>query len=334
MKTELGPIDIVYCWCDSADPVFSAKMNALKKKLGMVVDENDGANGACRYQSNDELKYSLRSLEQFAPWINRVFLVVDDDIALPEWLNESHPKLTVIRLSQIVPEEILPLFNSRSIEFHIPFIPDLSERFLYANDDMLFASEVRPDFFFSDDGYPIFRCLKSKLNYEDLNIKDEYIHSLASSKRFIRDKMGVCRDFKKYINRLPHHNIDAYCKSDTLAFIQAYKSDVRKVVSCPFRDRRQFSRDVWASYAMSIGHGHFRFTQRPWWETLFGGPHRESWYYSLGKKNIEKNFRRIKPKLFCVNDNPSATAEDIEENKIFMNKMFPNPSSFEKESVK
>lgn len=332
MKTELGPIDIVYCWCDSADPVFSAKMNALKEKLGMVIDKNDGANGACRYQSNDELKYSLRSLEQCAPWINRVFLVVDDDIALPAWLNEEHPKLTIIRLSQIVPQEILPLFNAISIEFHIPFIPGLSEHFLYANDDMLFASKVKPNFFFAGDGYPIFRYLKSRVNFEDTDIKDAYIHEVAYSKRFVRCKTGVCGDFKKSINYLPHHNIDAYRKSDTLAFMQAFESDVKKVASYPFRDRNQFQRDVWASYAMAIGHGHFRFTQRPWWETIFGKPHRESWYYSLGKK--EKNFKRIRPKLFCVNDNPAATPEDIKTSNELLKNTFPTPSSFEKESVK
>jgi hypothetical protein len=244
-------------------------------------------------------------------------------------MNTNNPKLEIVRLSKIIPSNILPTFNSRSIELHLPFIPDLSERFLYANDDMMFASKVSENFFYEDDGHPKFRYLKSTLDLNDENIEDMYVQGIANSQRFIRDKIGFANDFKKSAGHLPHHNIDAYCKSTILEFTDRFSNEVQQVVHHPFRERSQFQRDVWAAYSMATRRGHFRFTQRPWWETILGGAHRESWYFSLGKKNAKKNFKRIRPSLFCVNDNPNAVNSDRENGKAFLSSIFPEKSTFE-----
>ena len=41
----------------------------------------------------------------------------------------------------------------------MPFIPNLSEKFLYGNDDMFFGKSVVPEFFFISD-HPIVRAKK------------------------------------------------------------------------------------------------------------------------------------------------------------------------------
>uniref|UniRef100_A0A1I8JMU2 Stealth_CR2 domain-containing protein n=1 Tax=Macrostomum lignano TaxID=282301 RepID=A0A1I8JMU2_9PLAT len=41
-----------------------------------------------------ELKYSLRSLTKFAPWIRKVYLVTNGQV--PNWLNLTNPRLTLI----------------------------------------------------------------------------------------------------------------------------------------------------------------------------------------------------------------------------------------------
>lgn len=51
----------------------------------------------CRYSNctdNEELRYSLRSIEKYAPWVNHIYLVTNGQI--PYWLNTSHPRLSVI----------------------------------------------------------------------------------------------------------------------------------------------------------------------------------------------------------------------------------------------
>ena len=99
---------------------------------------------------NQELKYSLRSLEKYAPWINKVYIVTNGQI--PKWLNLDNPRVKIVTHDQIMPKYALPTFNSMAIEANLAHIPDLSEKFLYSNDDTFFGNNATPSFFFSKDG--------------------------------------------------------------------------------------------------------------------------------------------------------------------------------------
>lgn len=131
-------IDMVYLWCDGNDPDFKKR-----KSQFLVKDSNDEeVVGDKRFFDNEELKYSLRSLEKNVPWINHVYIVTDRQI--PKWLNLNYFKVTVVDHSEIMPNEIIPCFNSSVIEYFIANIPNLSEKFLYACDDMFFGKELPP----------------------------------------------------------------------------------------------------------------------------------------------------------------------------------------------
>src|SRR3546814_12468985 len=93
--------------------------------------------------------YALRSVEKHAPWVRRIFVVTDDQ--RPEWLNTDHPRIQVIDHKDIMPPEALPCFNSTVIEYFLHRIPGLSDRFLFANDDMFFNADLSPGFFFGQD---------------------------------------------------------------------------------------------------------------------------------------------------------------------------------------
>ena len=117
-------IDMVYTWVDNKAPEW------LEKKLaysGECIDNN--VNGNCRYIDNDELKYSLRSLEKYANWINKIYIITDNQV--PEWLNTDNKKVKIIDHGEIIPKECLPVFNSNAIEHCIVNIPNLSEYYLY-----------------------------------------------------------------------------------------------------------------------------------------------------------------------------------------------------------
>ena len=47
-----------------------------------------------RFQDNEELRYSLRSVERFAPWVRHVFIVTNGQI--PSWLNLDYPRVTLV----------------------------------------------------------------------------------------------------------------------------------------------------------------------------------------------------------------------------------------------
>ncbi len=103
MKQE---IDLVYLWVDGNDPKWLKKRQAF-------IDEK--INPAGRYRDNQELKYSLRSIEKNLPWIRKIFIVTDDQT--PSFIDINHPKIQIVNHSEIIPKEILPTFNSVIIEY-------------------------------------------------------------------------------------------------------------------------------------------------------------------------------------------------------------------------
>lgn len=91
-----------------------------------------------RFADHNELMYSLRSIEKYAPWIRNIFLVTNGQV--PNWLDVNHPKIHLVNHSTIFPNKNhLPTFNSLAIESHLYEIPGLSDDFIYLNDDMLFC---------------------------------------------------------------------------------------------------------------------------------------------------------------------------------------------------
>ncbi|XP_022082815.1 N-acetylglucosamine-1-phosphotransferase subunits alpha/beta-like isoform X2 [Acanthaster planci] len=101
-----------------------------------------------RFEDNEEMRYSLRSLEQNAPWIRHVYIVTNGQI--PSWLNLDNPRITLITHEDIFPNKShLPTFSSPAIESHLHLIPGLSDKFIYLNDDTMFGVPVWPDDFYT-----------------------------------------------------------------------------------------------------------------------------------------------------------------------------------------
>ncbi|XP_015117764.1 N-acetylglucosamine-1-phosphotransferase subunits alpha/beta [Diachasma alloeum] len=133
------PIDVVYTWVNGSDPKFI-------KDLKKYVPVSNVNSAASRFNDKDELRYSLRSLEMYAPWVRHVYIVTNGQI--PNWLDMDNPRMTLVTHGDIFPNKShLPTFSSPAIESHIHKIPGLSDKFLYFNDDVLLGSEVWPEDF-------------------------------------------------------------------------------------------------------------------------------------------------------------------------------------------
>ncbi|KAM4676644.1 N-acetylglucosamine-1-phosphotransferase subunits alpha/beta [Discoglossus pictus] len=103
---------------------------------------------ASRFEDNEELRYSLRSIEKHAPWVRHIFIVTNGQI--PSWLNLDNPRITIVTHQDIFQNAShLPTFSSPAIEAHIHRIPGLSQKFIYMNDDVMFGTNVWPDDFYS-----------------------------------------------------------------------------------------------------------------------------------------------------------------------------------------
>ena len=146
------PVDAVYTWVDGGDPEWLARRARRLGGLGELtgLSATSAASGRARFNSRDELRYSLRSLRLFAPWFRHVYLITDGQ--LPPWLDPEHPDLTVVTHDDILPAADLPTFNSHAIESALHHVPGLGEHFVYFNDDVLLGRPLSPERFFSPAG--------------------------------------------------------------------------------------------------------------------------------------------------------------------------------------
>ena len=103
---------------------------------------------ASRFADNEELRYSLRSVEKHAPWVRNIYVVTNGQI--PSWLNLDNPRLQIVSHQELfLNKSHLPTFSSPAIESHLHRIPGLSQKFIYLNDDVMFADDVWPDDFYT-----------------------------------------------------------------------------------------------------------------------------------------------------------------------------------------
>eukprot|EP00873_Tetraselmis_striata_P038478 jgi/Tetstr1/458742/TSEL_045129.t1 len=140
-----GPIDAVYTWVNGSDEAWLREMLHWKRKLGLEDQAQNITQVASsnRYRENDELRFSLRSVHAYAPWIRHIFIVTNGQV--PSWLNASHPGVSVVTHAQIFRRRAdLPTFSSNAIEANLHCIPGLAARWIYFNDDVFLAQPVFP----------------------------------------------------------------------------------------------------------------------------------------------------------------------------------------------
>ena len=141
------PVDAVYLWVDGEDAHWRETFNQYSKEP--LANQYGGASQE-RFRQIEELRYSLRSLDMFAPWIRNVYVVTAGQ--RPSFLV-ADDRLVFIDHSAIAHDAgCLPTFNSDAISSWISRIDGLSEHFLYINDDMFFGRSVQPELFFTAAG--------------------------------------------------------------------------------------------------------------------------------------------------------------------------------------
>lgn len=110
-----------------------------------------------RVRSWDLERYFLRGIAKFMPWVRKIHLILANEEQIPFWLDRS--KIHVVLHEDIIPKELLPTFNSLSIEMWLHNIEGLSEKFIYCNDDMIVTAPMAEGDFFID-GKPVINCAR------------------------------------------------------------------------------------------------------------------------------------------------------------------------------
>jgi hypothetical protein len=154
-RSNGGAIDVVIAWVDGGDPQHRAKRKRYLADPGGDAKPERAATDERRFSDNDEIRFCLRSIRNYAPWVRTIWLVTDNQV--PTAIDRKKAERENIRIvdhREIFRgyKQLLPTFNSRAIESMLWRIEGLADRFVYFNDDMLLVGPVEPTDFFSSDG--------------------------------------------------------------------------------------------------------------------------------------------------------------------------------------
>jgi len=310
-------IDLVYLWVNGNDEEWRAQKKYWAEQCG--VNPDDVESQAYRYKDNQELRYSLRSAQKFAPWINKIFIITNGQV--PEWLDTSHPKIKIIPHEQIMPKSALPTFNAGAIETCLANIPELSEFFLFANDDFFFGSPLKPDYFFDAEGKPVIRMVKYNWSLDSIQ-NTFYKNTVCYSRELINKKMHT--SFGKLAGT---YNVVPYLKSMYAACAQTFAEEYAYAVHCKFIEKSTVQRTIVTYYTMSkmniqpkIVNIHIKDKQA---EAVL-----------MKLNNVQEILRRLqttRPKLFCINDHETSTDKDREKLQYLLAAFFPVQQAWEKD---
>ena len=312
-------IDIIVPWVDPNDEAWRADFNKYRQleiDQGIQDISNVQAFGTERTRDWGVFKYWFRCVEKNCPWVHKVFLVVQRESQLPEWLNKECPKLRIVYHDEFIPEEFLPTFSTLVIETFYYRIKDLSNHFIVCNDDFYFMNPIPKDMFFEGNTLCYGETGTMSANWS--NGSGVWSSIVNNTTKFLIK--NICGQRSNYIHY--SHLPDGRLKSYEVDFMSKYMDE------------------IWDAMKIS----HFRHKKNVVPSLLF--------IDSMKYKGVSKKKPRIYQKsnyfelnsytpwdsvknreMVCLNDTKaSSIKEDITRANInkFFETNFPEKSSFEK----
>ena len=213
-------IDMVFTYVNGKD------IDYINKKYEMfnIINNTNiiSFNPSIRHTNINEILYSVQSVLKFIPWINKIYIITDNQ-SIHNLIQNS--KIIFINHTDIIPSSYLPTYNSDTIESFIHNIPNLSEIFLYNNDDVFHL-----DFINETDIYTTSSDCEYETNKISLHINSKFNLNIIRNKNTEYSKR-ICLTadilLKKYqdIVLINNHHTKILRKS-TLKYIETEFSDL------------------------------------------------------------------------------------------------------------
>jgi hypothetical protein len=289
-NNKIENIDAVYTWVDNSDKKWLEK---FKKCTG----QNPPAN---RYKDYGELEFSIKLLLKYCNFIRKIFIVTDNQI--PKWYNNNdYPNIYIIDHSEILGEECCkPTFKSDSIEAYLHKIPDLSEFYLYLNDDFFIGNYCNIyNFIDRKTNLPIARMKNTILNH---TLKLNLLRGMTTFARGISLYNSVeCikKKYNKHFNLSPIHQCVILRKSMGELAWKLFPNELKKSVQYPLRiPKKDTIAFINLSLLLGIVNNNMVLEIDRYSIKIYEN-------YSLSKGGVNYNLTRIlrlRPQLFCIND--------------------------------
>lgn len=327
-------VDFVVLWVDGADPEWLAEKNHWSSGVDSAAVADN------RFRDWDNLRYWFRSVEKCTPWVHKVHFVTWGH--LPPWLNIDCPRLHIVKHTDYMPAEALPMFNSNPLELNMHRIPDLAGHFVYFNDDMFVLRKLPRSFFFDDDGYPCDRAIQTALQPDGSSLFGMRSANVAIINRHFNKRQCWKKNLFKYLSlRYGTENYRNVALLPWTKFTGFYDDHL------PIAYRKETLEQVWsgeADYLQSMNKRRFRGRDDAthwafrYWQyaqgTFVPSTSRGKYMELKSPESIAEaaaDIRAARHPMLCLNDSAPA---DFEGAKAKLNaafeSVFPERSSFER----
>ncbi len=271
-------IDFVLPWVNPNDIEWQ-KNKHMHANSNQLFDEK---NDSFRYRDFETLKYVLRSIEFNCPWYNKIYLITEGHS--PEWLNLSNDKIKLVTHKDVYfNKKNLPIFNSSSIEMNILNIPNLSEHFVYLNDDTIILNKLDQSRFFINNlpvDFISHKLLPRGKIYKLLKGNDSWINALNNNLRLVNKNINLKNltkeqlfnksyplsnkvtnlllryIFKKFFWLEHWHHPQAYCKQTLVDVYNLFKNEMANCSKNKFRDHSDLTHYLYRYHHLSTGKFH------------------------------------------------------------------------------
>ena len=315
-------VDVVYTYADDNNPERKKQKEYFSKDLDLNNPLSKESLASRRFNDYGELKYSLRSVELFAPWVRNIYIVTPTP-NIP-WLNldSKKHKIYVVSNESIFPDKsYVPSFNACAIELFLDKIPGLTEHFIYFNDDMFLGNYVNKNDFFTAGGKCQFDCGRILSCKGKKNISAPlYKNIMVYNQWLIKQKYGA----KKIV--YPIHQARPFLKSMLDACKKEFPAECAATASNRFREPNNINIAMFICPFYTI-YKNFGFMTNKL---------KSRQMYVPIKNNLKINENMLnhllikKPKLFCLNDGTDCYNFKIHNQiEYYLNKYFPGKSAFE-----
>jgi stealth protein CR2/Stealth-like protein len=316
-SSSAADIDIVYTWVDDQWPGYS---DLLARHASDRHDQNPN-----RTRDNlDVLKYSLRSLARFVPWVRRVILVTCRP-QVPSWLD-THTVRLVHHDEFFTSGACLPTFNSFAIVSQLHAIDGLSRRFVYVEDDHLFGAPVALTDLFDAAARPRIQFQRRHTmppeRHDDVRLSG-WNRALACSNGLLNARYGAKR--RGTVSHAPLAiDIESW-----RAMIATWPDALAHTAASRFR--------ATGNVAPEHLYPHFLVEEGRGVEVTGAAARRRVAYHPLNNATWlqRAGFARLRwrrPLFYCLNDNYGArpNPQAVQIAREFLEKEYPAPSRFER----
>ena len=311
----MNNIDFVVLWVDDSDPNWLKEKAHFSPKTSEKIKTD--VDTAARYRDWNNMKYWFRSIDRFAPWVRKIHFVTYGH--LPDFLDTSNEKINIVN------------------------IPDLSEQFVFFNDDMFLTKPVKPTDYF-EKGLPKLEGLEGTVT--SIGDGGSYCHMLLNDLDVINRHFDKRTQIKKNLGKWYNIKYGAEIIRNIVLMPWGYFVGFKNA-HLPMPFLKSTLDEVWnLEYDVLNETRHHRFRTFNdvnqyvfrYWQLVTGKfipQHSMGKYYDIGSDTINEIVSDItnqKYPMICIND--SDEIEDFEKYKAMINNafetVFSKKSSFEK----